>query len=107
MALQGDIDYVIWSQTGKRVAALAAGAASNVVIFAAGTAYKVLEVDAAMQGTGRIRVFLRELASPSRGGTGRRPPSAGQPDGQPDGQLDEMDHKVLERLVTAAAVRDG
>jgi len=106
VALEGDIDYVIWSQTGKRVAALAAEAGRDVIIFAAGTAYKVLEIDAATQGAGRIRVFLRELASPSRGGTGRRPPSAGGRERQPPGQLDEMDHKVLGRLVTAAALRD-
>jgi uncharacterized membrane protein len=91
--LAGDIDYVIWSQTGKRVAALAVEAGPDEILFAPGAAYKVLGVDKDRPAAGPVRVFLRELASSSRV----------EADGT---ELDEMDRRVLERLVTAAALRD-
>jgi hypothetical protein len=100
-ALEGDIEYVIWSETGKRIAALAADADRDEIIFAGGTAYRVLHASA-LGGTGRIRVFLRESSSFHRTGPGGGPGPASQPDGQPD----EMDRKVLERLVTEAARHD-
>ncbi len=93
-AMQGGVEYVIWSQTGKRMAALAAWAGRDEIIFAAGTSYRVLRVEPAASGTSRFRVFLRELAVPVKA------PSA-------DGSLDETDRKVLERLALAAAARDG
>jgi hypothetical protein len=102
VALEGSIDYVIWSETGKRIAALAAGAGRDEVIFAAGTTYRVLQVTEAGSGSGRIRAFLRELASSRRDRTAARPASADQP----DGELDEMDRRVLARLATAAQLRD-
>jgi hypothetical protein len=93
VAMQGGVEYVIWSQTGKRMAALAAGAGRDEVIFAAGTSYRVLRVDPATSGAGRLRVFLRELAISVRL--------------DPASSLDETDHRVLERLVASAALRDG
>lgn len=93
VAMQGDVEYVIWSQTGKRMAALAAWASRDEVIFAAGTSYRVLRVDSATSGASRLRVFLRELAISA-------PPAA-------DGSLDETDHRALERLMASAALRDG
>jgi hypothetical protein len=101
VALEGDIDYVIWSETGKRIAALAADAGSDEIVFAAGTAYKVLQVDPARPGSSRTRVFLRESARYGHGAaSGQRSPA-----GPPDNPLDEMDSRVLERLVSAAARR--
>ena len=99
---QGGVEYVIWSQTGKRMAALVAEAGRDEVMFAAGTFYRVLRVEPAPSGAGRSRVFLRELAISDRSGDAAGPaaPSA-------DGSLDETDHRVLERLVTAVAQRDG
>jgi len=35
MVMQGDVEYVIWSQTGKRMAALAARAGRDEIIFTA------------------------------------------------------------------------
>jgi hypothetical protein len=90
--LEGNIEYVIWSQTGKRAAALATDFGADEIIFAAGTPYKVLRAEAAESGP--ARVFLRELpGSPDL--------AAGQP-----AELDEKEHQVLERLLAAAAQRD-
>jgi hypothetical protein len=101
VALEGDIDYVIWSETGKRIAALAADAGRDEIAFAAGTAYKVLQVDPARPGSSRARVFLREFARSGHGAaSGQRSPA-----GLLDNPLDEMDSRVLERLVSAAALR--
>jgi len=103
VAMEGDIEYVIWSETGKRVAALAAEAARDEIIFAPGTAYWVLGVDTARPGTAAMRVFLREYAISRR----RHTAGPASPDARPDGQLDEMDRRVLERLIAAAALRDN
>jgi hypothetical protein len=89
VALEGSIEYVIWSETGKRVAALAASAGRDEIVFAAGTGFKVLGVDGSRQ---RARIFLRESAR-----------SAASAPGDP---LDEMDTRILERLATGAALRD-
>ncbi len=97
-AMDGEIEYVIWSQTGKRIAALLAGAGRDEVIFAAGTSYRVLRVDPRSSGAG-IRVFLRELAISYQPGDAAAPVSDAPP-------LDETDQKVLERLAPAAALRD-
>jgi hypothetical protein len=97
-AVPGGVEYVIWSQTGKRLAALAASAGRDEVIFAAGTFYRVLRVEPAPSGASRLRVFLRELA------IGGRPGDAAVP--AADGSLDETDRRVLERLM-AAAQQDG
>jgi hypothetical protein len=101
VVLQGGIEYVIWSQMGKRAAVLAAKADSDEILFAAGTAYRVLRVNAAQPGSGRARVFLRELTS-SRRGESTGPAQADQLVTQPD----EMDHRMLERLSAAAAQLD-
>jgi len=102
VALEGNIGYVIWSQTGKRVAALAADAGRHEIIFAAGTTYKVLQVDLGRPRTGQARVFLREASWSGRPGGAARPSPVSQPGKEPD----EMDRRVLDRLVTAAALRD-
>jgi hypothetical protein len=107
VALEGDISYVIWSQTGKRVAALAADAARDEILFAAGTTYKILGVNEGKSGSQQMRVFLRELPA-VRGAGSRR---AGAADlrlaaAQPDEQPDDMDNKVLKRLSTAVSLRD-
>jgi hypothetical protein len=101
VGLEGGIEYVIWSETGKRIAALAADADRDEIIFAGGTAYRVLQASA-LPGTAQIRVFLRESSTFHRAGPGGPP----APPGRPDGQLDEMDGKVLERLVLEAARHD-
>lgn len=106
VALDGGIQYVIWSQTGKRVAALAADAGSDEIVFPAGTAYKVLQV-VATSGSSQAQVYLRESSRPSGAivavagseQDGRAPVRVFEP-------LDEMDHRVLDRLVTAATIRD-
>jgi hypothetical protein len=85
VALDGDAQYVIWSQTGKRVAALATGAGRDEIIFAAGSEYKVLQVVATSR-SGQATVFLREC--------------------QRQRADDDMDAIVLERLTAAAALRD-
>jgi hypothetical protein len=92
--LKGNVEYVIWSQTGKRAAALAPDFGGDEIVFAAGTTYKVLEasVGAEVAGPGSALVFLREPTTPS--------PPAGQP-----GELDETDRQVLDRLVAAMAER--
>lgn len=92
VAMQGGVEYVIWSQTSKRLAALAAEASRDEVIFAAGTSYRVLRVDPAPSGAGRLRVYLRELATSVQDAAS---------------SLDETDHRVLERLVASAALRNG
>jgi hypothetical protein len=94
--LKGNVEYVIWSQTGKRAAALAPDFGGDEIVFAAGTTYKVLEasVEAEVAGPGSALVFLRESAASS--------PTAGQP-----GELDESDRQVLDRLVAAVAERGG
>jgi hypothetical protein len=97
-ALDGEVEYVIWSQTGKRVAALLAEAGRDEVIFAAGTSYRVLSVDQPASGDARLRVFLRELAISYQPGDASARLAAGP--------LDEADQKVLERLLPAAALRD-
>jgi len=107
VALEGDITYVIWSQTGKRVAALAADAGRDEILFAAGTAYKVLGVYPGKPGSPQVRVFLRELAG-TRETDWRRGAFDGSPllDPHAANQPDDMDNKVLERLTTAASLRD-
>jgi hypothetical protein len=103
VAMEGDIEYVIWSETGKRVAALVAEAARDEIMFAPGTGYRVLGVDMDRPGTTAMRVFLREYAISRRSGAA----GPASPDARPDGQLDEMSRKVLERLIGAAALRDA
>ena len=95
VTMQGDVEYVIWSQTGKRMAALASSAGRDEIIFTAGTSYRVLRVDPGPSGTSRV--FLRELAISGHEGLAS---AAG-------GALDEADRRVVERLVLAAAQRDG
>jgi hypothetical protein len=95
VALPGGVEYVIWSQTGKRMAALAAWAGRDEIIFAAGTSYRVLLVQEASSGASPLRIFLRELTMAA----GVAHPV--------DDALDEADHRVLERLAPAAALRDG
>jgi hypothetical protein len=103
-ALEADVEYLIWSETGKRTAALAADAAAGEIVFAGGTAYRVLQVMTAGNpaAPSRMRVFLRETATSRRVEPGGRPVRLNPV----DGALDEMDSRVLERLVTAAALRD-
>lgn len=96
--LEGNIEYVIWSQTGKRVAALAPDLRRDEIFFAAGTPYKVLRVDSTRPQASQARVFLRESAPTS--------PAVSPGTDAPAAQLDEMDRQVLERLLTAAALRD-
>jgi hypothetical protein len=106
VALEGEIQYVIWSHTGKRVAAIAADARGDEIVFAAGTAYKVLRM-VPSSGSDHLTIFLRECP--------RLRPSAVTVAVEPDGlvsvrlfePLDEADDRVLERLVAVAAVRDG
>jgi hypothetical protein len=92
--LKGNVEFAIWSHTGKRAAALATDFGGDEIVFAAGTTYKVLEanVAAAVAGPGSALVFLRESAAPS--------PKAGQP-----GELDDTDRQVLDRLIAAVAER--
>jgi hypothetical protein len=95
-----DGEYVIWSETGKRIAALAASAPPDEVMFTAGTTFRILRVDAAPAAP---RVFLRELAGAPRLANGAgplSPPAKANP-------ADALDRKVLDQLVTAAHVRDG
>jgi hypothetical protein len=92
LALGGDMEYVIWSETAKRVAALSPEAGRDEVIFAAGTIFRVLH---AAPGPGRARFFLREVVTLGGGDPG------------PDGHLAQQDLNVLERLTAAALVRDG
>lgn len=97
VALDGDIDYVIWSQTGKRLAALVADAARDEIVFPAGTAFRVLAIYVPAERDERALAFLRESALPG----GERST------GQPSEPFDEMDRRVLERLGAAATLRNG
>jgi hypothetical protein len=92
--LDGDVEYVIWSGTAKRVAALAPDASRDEVVYPAGTAFRVLSAEAATEGPGRARIFLREAAS-------------SEPEGIGPGQPGERDSGLLERLTAATALRDG
>jgi hypothetical protein len=98
------IDYVIWSETGRHVAALAADAGRDEVLFAAGSTFRVLRIDDGGPGPRKIRVFLREVAKPRRTRSGGA--RAATADGSDRPRLDEMGGRVLERLVMAAALRD-
>lgn len=100
VALDGDIDYVIWSQTGKRLAALAAEAARDEIVFPAGTVFRVLALYTPAEQGERALAFLRESAWPA---DRRQHVRTGQP-GEP---FDEMDRRVLERLGAAATLRNG
>jgi hypothetical protein len=92
VALDGAISYMIWSETGKRVAALVANLAPDEIVFAAGAAFKVLATDTAGSGSGPARIFLREFARPGAEAAGPA--------------LDETDRRILDRLTQAAALRD-
>jgi hypothetical protein len=92
VALGGAVSYVIWSETGRRVSALAANVAPDEIVFAAGSVFRVLRADAAGSGGGQARVFLRESARPEAEAGGA--------------ELDEADQRILERLEQAAALRD-
>jgi hypothetical protein len=98
VALDGDIDYVIWSQTGKRLAALAADAARDEIVFPAGTMFRVLTIYIPAERGERSLAFLRETV---RAGGGEQPMPAG------DEPFDEMDRRVLERLGAAASMRNS
>jgi hypothetical protein len=95
-----DGEYVIWSETGKRIAALAVQAPPHEVMFTAGTTFRILRVDAAPTAP---RVFLRELAGALRPANGAGPQSPPPAASTPDA----LDRKVLDKLVTAAYARDG
>jgi hypothetical protein len=91
VALDGAISYVIWSETGKRLAALAAHAAADEIMFAAGTVFKVLRADAAGPGDAGPMILLRESSRP-----GAEAPGAA---------LSEADQRTLDRLAAAAKLR--
>ncbi len=99
VAVEGDVGYVIWSQTGKRLAALVTGAGRDEIVFPGGTGYRVLGVYAPAERGERPLVFLRETAW-AQGGRSPAPAGAGEP-------FDEMDRRVLERLGAAAALRNS
>lgn len=88
----GAVSYVIWSETGRRVSALASNVAADEIVFAAGSVFRVLRADVAGSDGGQARVFLRESA--------RAEAEAG------GAELDEADQRILERLEQAAALRD-
>jgi hypothetical protein len=90
--LDGDVEYIIWSKTAKRIAALAPEAGRDEVIFPAGTAFRVLHAEPGENGP--MRFFLSEAA----------PDQKNQDNG---GQFDERELSLLERLNAAVAVRDG
>lgn len=92
VALDGALSYVIWSETGKRVAALAANLAPDEIVFAAGAVFKVLATDTAGSGSGPARIFLRESARPGAEAAGAA--------------LDDTDRRILDRLRQASALRD-
>jgi hypothetical protein len=96
VALDGNLEYVIWSETGKRAAAVAADLSRDEIVFAAGTPYKVLQIDTSRPGD-QVRIFLREAPRTGRGGV---------EDADPGQALDDMDQRVLERLRTGASLRD-
>jgi hypothetical protein len=85
---EGDVDYLIWSETGKRIAALATGAGHDEILFAAGTCYRVLRVETGRPGGAAARILLHEHAAPGAG--------AG---------LTALDTRILDRLVAAGALR--
>jgi hypothetical protein len=97
VALEGDIDYVIWSQTGKRIAALAVDAAKDEIVFPAGTMFRVLALYRPPRPDERALAFLREAVRPLGG---QLAPDPAEP-------FDEMDRRVLERLGAAASMRNG
>jgi hypothetical protein len=83
---EGDVDYLIWSQTGKRVAALATGAEPDEILLAAGTCYRVLRVETGRPGGAAARILLREHAGPGTdSGAG----------------LTALDTRIMDRLVAA------
>jgi hypothetical protein len=87
VAPDGDIEYLIWSETGKRLAALVADAGRDEIVFATGTRFRVLNCQ---PSAGKMRVYLREHV------------------GQQAEQTDtDMDRRVLERLESAASMRAG
>jgi hypothetical protein len=92
-ALDGTISYVIWSETGKRVSALAANLGPAEIVFAAGSVFKVLRADLSGSGSGRATIFLRESSRPGTESAGA--------------ELDVADQRILDRLAEAAALRDG
>jgi hypothetical protein len=90
---EGDVDYLIWSQTGKRIAALATGAGPDEILFAAGTCYRVLRVETGRPGGAAARILLREHTGPATdSGAG----------------LTALDTRIMDRLMAAGAlVRDA
>lgn len=86
---EGDVDYLIWSQTGKRIAALATGAGPDEILFAAGTCYRVLRVETGRPGGAAARVLLREQAGPDTDS------AAG---------LTALDTRIMDRLAAAGAL---
>lgn len=100
VALDGDIDYVIWSQTGKRIAAFVADAARDEIVFPAGTMFRVLALYTPAERDERALAFLREAVVPAGAAQHART-------GQPGEPFDEMDRRVLERLGAAATLRNG
>jgi hypothetical protein len=111
VSCNGHGDYVIWSETGKRIGALVERSRPDEVIFGPGTSFKVLRVDSAQPAP---RIFLRELPTrhlASEGGAGvggagvggaGPPGTAGPGDG-----WDTMDQRVLDQLGQTAAARDS
>lgn len=78
----GEVEYVIWSVTGRRVGALAGTAGRDRVVFAASSRFRVLAVVAAAPPEQVSRVYLRELPAAGYAPTGIE------------------DHHVLDRLTT-------
>jgi hypothetical protein len=97
VAIEGDIDYVIWSQTGKRLAALSVDAARDEIVFPAGTMFRVLTVYRPPGPDERALAFLREWVRPA----------GDQPLPDPSEPFDEMDHRVLARMGEAASMRNA
>jgi hypothetical protein len=90
--LRGDVEHLVWSFTGRRVADVDVAAADGAarVVFAPGTRFKVLAAAGAPgTGDGRARVYLREVVEP-----------------EPVPGLSERDGAVLRRLERLAAGRD-
>lgn len=95
----GGARYVIWSQTGRRTAALEAGGAADEVIFTAGAAFTVLDVQHATSAGAATLIYLRERTHSASS------PEVGHGDAVIDAfePLDDSDRQLLERLRTAAA----